>query len=966
KGALINFSMDVTNNGDLMLSHVYVEDALPEGLTYNSASTGSYSSGQNVSWSDIGPIDVSGSKSIWIKAKIDGSKSGKLTNNVDVDGQPVFGENVTGHAQADVVTASASINVTISAFPPDGVPDTEINYTIVVTNNGSTYLCNVLLKDVLPEGIEYLGDDHGGVLNAKNRTLMWKNLDQGNSMAPGEKIVVLMNGKIIGNKMGDLDSHVEASAIPRGGGEMVRDTNHAMVEGKPVPYVITKTSDKSVYRPGEEITYTITVCNRMKYLPLEDVVVKDVFKNPVEILYSYPEPSSDGTWYYESVEPGGCIEIVIVARVPEVKTTFDLSKSEVAGKGFVNVHNDLSTAIDPYTIVNCVYVTARVWEKSWPRSTCASVTVEDPGTELETRTHGSGSYSSDEMTEMKWENKSIESRKNISASYHPTSFELPGNIALNYSSKWTDESRGKNYITGTMMHETYRYATDINRESYIKMDRNGSKMMVDSSFSGKGSLGFYKKSTPADGPKIKPIFESQEDYSGKFRINETFEEYGSNIDFKKLASGEGYVASDQRTGSSQRTYESGTGSYRSEELVNTFANYIGKEIDLAHRPSSYNYTPSVLSRQDLKWSEGMWSKNGISRGGSIFAGKDSEGATVEKPCNTTDSGTAPASLISERYSSLEYLKKDSVALGLNEMKSNATFQGIADFSVRSKGTNATSEVDEEERYVGAYSVDRHILITGASRYDTPHITVTKEGVMKEEMVNSVKSNVADYTITVTNDGNRALAPIYIWDSFPPGTEYISSSAKPSQLSATVANWTLLHLGIGNTVTIKLKLNITENAPNNVINRVTASGITGTTLVSSSNFTIMEFDYLSPCPPKISIEKKAKMDKADPSIVHYTIWIWNNASSHMAAKITDEIAGAMSFLQSSSNPYSIDSNYIHWSIDDLAPGEMATIEYSMRALRNGAYTSKVHVDASAVDGSGSDSADTTSYIEVSGT
>jgi uncharacterized repeat protein (TIGR01451 family) len=499
------------------------------------------------------------------------------------------------------------------------------------------------------------------------------------------------------------------------------------------------------------------------------------------------------------------------------------------------------------------------------------------------------------------------------------------------------------------------------------MDENGSKMMIDASFTGKGSIGFYKKSSPEDGPKSKPIFDSQEDYSGRFSINETFEEYGKNIDTVKSVSGEGLVSSDKRVRTSQRTYESGTGSYKSEELVDSFTSYIAKDIELEHRPVSYNYTPGIYAKQDMKWTEGMWSKNGILRGGTIVSANNSAGEPIEdKPCNTSDIGSAPATLISERYSSLEYLKKDSVALGLNEMKTNATFEGVADFRAKSVGVNATDEVDNEERYAGSFAINRHVLMTGVSKYDYPHIIVGKTGVMRDETVNGVKSKVVDYTITVTNDGNRALAPLYVWDTFPPGTEYLGSSVKPAELSTTVANWTILHLGIGNTLSINLKLNVTDLAPYSLVNCVTASGITGTSVVSSTNCTGIELDWLGCCQPKVSVEKKAELDPLDPTVILYTILVKNNASSHMTAKLVDEISADMTFLDSSADPYSIDSSSIHWAIADLAPGEVSTIEYRMRAGRDGTYTSGVHLEAIALDGSGSSSADSSSFVDVTGT
>ncbi|MDD5433019.1 MAG: hypothetical protein PHO70_08600, partial [Candidatus Omnitrophica bacterium] len=884
-GTLINFTMDVTNNGASPLIHVFVKDQLPDGLLYNSSSAVSYSDKQNVYWPDIGRLDVGQTRQIWLSANIDGTKYGTLTNVVDADGKPEYGNNVTGRAQAEVIASKASINVTKTVYPEEGTPDTIITYNITVNNNGSAYLCDVFLEDTLPAGIEYISDDHGGIFDESNNIVSWYDLDEGNCMAPGENILIKITAKVVGTVMGVLDNKVYVSGIPRNGGAKVWDKNHKEIDAKPVPYVVTKTSDKQKYRPGEEITYTIKVCNMMKYLPLENVVIKDVFQNAIEIVYSDPEPGSDGLWHYDIIPPNECIEITIVAKAPLNKATFDIDKSDVAGSGFVNVHNDLSTAVGPYTIKNCVYVTATVWPTEWPRSTCHSVTIEDLGTELETREHGSGDYSSEEVTHMKWENKSIESKKSTSASYYPTAFSLPGDNSLNYTSKWTSESRGKNYITGAVMHETYRYADDIDRDTYVKMDENGSEMKIDSSFTGKGSIGFFKKSSSDDSPKIKPIFDSQEDYNGRFSINESFEEYGSNIDTVKRASGEGLVSSDTRVRSSQRTYESGTGSYKSEELVDSFTSYIAKDIELEHRPISYNYTPSIRANQDMKWTEGMWSKNGILRGGTIVSANNSAGEPrEEKPCNTSDSGSAPATLISERYSSLEYLKKDSVALGLNEMKTNATFEGVADFRAKSVGVNATDAVDNDERYAGSFSIDRHVLMTGVAKYDYPHITVSKILSSRDyATVNGVNSTVVDYEITITNDGNRALAPIYVWDSFPAGTEYLSSSFKPAELSKTTANWTILHLGIGNTLSINLRLNVTEFAPYNLVNCVTASGIVGTSsAVSSSNCTSLELDYLGCCQPKVSVAKKAQLDPMDSTVIRYIIQVKNSATVHMAA------------------------------------------------------------------------------------
>jgi uncharacterized repeat protein (TIGR01451 family) len=976
-GEVLTYTITVTNDGPSNAKAVGIADILPLGLA-----NAQYSTNGGTDWSNyvsqgtigLGDIDHQSSATVLIRGMVTAADSTVLENKAIVSAEtadPNQNNNEdTARTTAISIIASDKADLRVKKTADATTKTGEIlTYTITVTNDGPNTAKDTKINDKLPDGLE-------DVQYSLDKGDNWIEFPSIGTISLGDinnqcSVMVLVRGKVTAAEGAILNNQATVSSEttdPNPNDNIDAATTISNGVANAMTFSVTKTSDKIAYYPGEEITYTIKVCNYPGLPPLDDVIVKDIFRYPksVEIVASYPEPNDDGIWHFSRIEPGSCVEIVVVARTPIVKTKFDLEQS-VDGSGFVNVNNDVSTEVGPYIVDNCVYVTARIDDIKVTNSTCTAVTIGETGTELSTVEHGSGDYSSEEKTTLKWENRSIKSVKNVSASYSPKTFVLPGNNDLNYASKWTEESRAKNHITGTVMHETYRYATNVDRNSYAKMDENGSKMMVDSSFNGKGRIGFFKKASPGDGPKNKPIFESQEDYSGQFSINESFDEYGRNVVNLKAASGEGFVSADKRIRSSQRTYESGTGSYRSEEIIDSFSNYMAKNIEVAHRPSSYNYSPAIQAKQDMKWNEGMWSKSGLLRGGDIFAGKDASGGAIEKSCaSNSSSGTGPANLISERYSSLEHLKKDSVALGLNEMKTNATFSGVADFRSTSLGMNGTDRVGYEERYAGNYSLTRHILMTGVSRYDYPHITVTKEGEMKYGLFNRTNSTIAEYNITITNDGNRALAPIYVQDRFPPGTEYISSSVRPTTLSAKEANWTVLHLGIGNSLTLNLKLNITDYAPDNVVNCVVASGVTGSSLVSSSNCTSLDSNWLGCCQGKVFVDKQAYLDPSDPTVVHYTITIGSDARSTWTAEVLDRIPGDMKLLRSAIEPYSVDSNYIRWNFASLLPGEIKTIEYSMQAARNGAYTNNVHVNTNEIDGSGSASADASAFIDLRNT
>ncbi|MHC1631179.1 MAG: hypothetical protein ACXQT4_02630 [Methanotrichaceae archaeon] len=591
----------------------------------------------------------------------------------------------------------------------------------------------------------------------------------------------------------------------------------------------------------------------------------------------------------------------------------------VTGEGFVNVANDYSTTLQPYVIRNCVTVSWDCSDKPCggnPGSTtresasdCEGVTVlGDPGTELRTREHGSGDYDSDEKIKMLTKNKSISMDKDMSATYRLTTLGLPCNRSVTYDSKWTEEACAKNRVTGASMHESYRYATNIDRNSRMKLDKNESEMETDTEFNGMGHIGFLKKSHPDDTAQDTPTFESREDYTGSFRVYENVDEYGSSVVSNKSASGTGFVAADKRIKESQRTYEHGTGSYQSDEQIRTHTNYIAKDINVIYEPSNQSLISGMNANQSLKWKEGMWSK-------------------VE---NT--------SFIGEEITSADRIEKEAVYKGLNEMESEANFSGTARYR-----TVVRNEIDLDEMYTGNYSIAKKVMVKGIPKYDRPHMTVIKTGEIGNQ-----GSTVLNYTITILNDGNKNLGPLYVKDIFPPGTEFLGASVKPAELTSSYANWTQVHLAIGESSTIDLRLNMTEYH-DTLINRVEATAGSDDKQITSRNFSAIEIDWLSCCPSEIFVSKTGTVDPDVPNIVWYRLTIENLADSTMAAHITDELPSGMEFLGSSITPSSYEPEEVTWELTDLAPGESQTIEYVTEAQRSGRFVNRARVDAYTDDG-----------------
>ena len=735
--------------------------------------------------------------------------------------------------------------------------------------------------------------------------------------------------------------------------------------------MVHKVADKTTVQRGEEITYTITVCNPPGGPTWRNVNITDVFNYPVEILSPVQTVGTKISWVVNEIPAGTCMEFIVVARVPKVDSKFNMDQS-VSGKGFVNVHNDYSTSLQGFALRNCVYV--QVDKETY--SDCAIVGVgKELGTEIATKEHGSGQYVTEHELKYNSKNFSIEDKENVSAVYGPTKFQLPANRSIDYNTLWIKKYKAKNFITGASMNEEYTFATKINRDGSMKVDKNESTMDVNSSFVGQAHLGFLKKAEPIAPAKATPIFEMQEDYNGAFGMQENVNEYGKNVVSNKSATGVGYVAVDKRIRDTQRTYESGSGSYQVEEKIDTPTSYIYKDLKVGSRPSSFSYTPRVETSQDLLWSEGMLSKSSDTtlRGGALMKGNDS--CPVAKSNASCTSGSSQAnrtvSYISEKYSGIKNMEKTTEARGLNEMSTEAKFQGTADYRAIMTGPNKTAEVNDEERYVGSYDIKRHVLQTGVSKYDLPHMTVSNDGKIINRWYNGTNATIAVYTIHLTNDGNRALAPIVVRDMFPPGTEYVYSSIKPSSLGKTQANWTLMYMGIGDNVDIELELNVTEvNFPGellgDLVNRVDVYGSYSGGWVNAASYHVVPVNWLGCCSPELAIEKRASIESSDQTLIDYRIVMQNKAAYPMAVTVVDYMPDTLRIVEANQTPDRYGPGRVEWVFNTVPAGKVITIDYVARALRDGPQVNKVKVRGIAITGEGTASAEAEASVIVKGT
>ena len=855
-------------------------------------------------------------------------------------GDFVWVDNNKDGIQDDGEPGISGVKVTL--YSPDGK---EVGST--ATDENGKYLFRVspgqyYLIFGLPDGFEFTGQNQGTDADKDS-----------NPDSSGKTAVFQID-------LGQTDLSLDAGVYTK---------EYPIIKPNPILNLAKTCLTKSVASGGEAV-FRITYSNEGN-VDLHNVVLTELYPKGSIFLYASiaPDQSNNSVWTIGTLKPEQSGYIDVTLLMPErANLTFNMQQS-VTGEGFVRVHNDMDTRPQPISLTNQAKIAS---SETGSIGTSSTITLDDkPGTVISVRESGSGNYQTEHISRLITENRTTESITSLSATHKPSSFKLPNNRTIVYKDRWTEDIRGKNEISKASVRESYRYATSIERNQSLKMSENGSTMKTDVKFEGAGHIGILKKETDDVKPFEKPVFESREDYTGRFNISEYADEYGNNVMTNRSVQGNGTVFAAKTVRASQGTYEYGTGGYDVQEQVVSGSNYMAKDIKLAYEPSSFNYTPRLAINQSMKWNEGMFTKSGNAqlRGGGL----------TNKSCIAGVDSTLK-SYIGQEFTSLNSLNKTTEIKGLSEMNTDAQFKGQARFRTllesgkdgsgtkladKSSGSESTPErIDMDEQYAGEFKIIRKTALTGVSRYDAPHITVWKDGRLTYGLVKKVNATIAEYTITMINDGSRSLGPIEVRDTFPAGTQFIDSSLRPTEQTAEYANWTIVSLGIGSTNTIKLRLNVTEEA-GDLVNVVEATGWHSSGLAVGRNISALERAGLPCCQPQLLAEKTATLDPADPTLIHYKISFKNAGSSTMAVQVVDYMPPDLSIITYSLDPSDYSADQTTWTLTGVQPGEIKTITYSAQAKRNGAYTNQAHLQAYSLNGSGSVSTDVSASVVVGG-
>ena len=252
-GETINYVITVTNDGNLTLTNVTVEDALTGNTGRNAWTIDTFAPGETQTFEasyEVTEADV-------LAGKVVNNATGTATNpDPDQPDTPV----VPGEKEDPVEKPNPSLTVVKTSDKTGQVKlGDEITYTITVTNNGNVTISGVKLNDSLTGDNWTLGDIKPGEIVTRTTTYTVTEAD-------------ILAGKV--------ENHATAAGKDPNGNDITGEGEKTVTTEESKPHItVTKETTSTpkngeTYALGEEITYKITAKNDGN-LTLTNVTVED-------------------------------------------------------------------------------------------------------------------------------------------------------------------------------------------------------------------------------------------------------------------------------------------------------------------------------------------------------------------------------------------------------------------------------------------------------------------------------------------------------------------------------------------------------------------------------------------------------------------------------------------------------------------------------------------------------------------
>jgi large repetitive protein len=332
----VTFTVTVSNAGPHEATGVTIEDALPPGMTFVSAtpSTGTFDRTNGV-WT-VGRIGASGSATLRVVARTDTADEktnmAEITaaDQYDPDSEP-GNHDPDEDDQVSVTIRPQIADVSLDKLVDKASPNVgdNVTFTVTLSNAGPDAATGVLVHDALPAGIRYVSSTVGQ--GAYNPTSGDWNVG---TVTPGAEVTMFLVGRVddAAAKINAAEvmaaDQFDPNSMPGNGVETEDDYATITATPQVIDLSLGKTVDQPAPNLGEQITFMIGL-NNAGPDTATNVAVLDRLPAGVSYVSSSPSQGTfdvlSGRWNVGTVPPGTNVTLRIVAQVtqfgPQINST---------------------------------------------------------------------------------------------------------------------------------------------------------------------------------------------------------------------------------------------------------------------------------------------------------------------------------------------------------------------------------------------------------------------------------------------------------------------------------------------------------------------------------------------------------------------------------------------------------------------------------------------------------------------
>ena len=326
----VTFTITVNNGGPDQATAVVVEDLLPAGLTFVSAtpSQGTYTQATGV-WT-VGTINSAGNATLSLVATVtvttpvvntaEVTASGLFDPDSTPDNQDVEEDDIDSVTVDAPSTADLSLNKTVNNATPN--VGQNVTFTITVANGGPDGATGVVVEDLLPAGLTFVSatPSQGTYTQATGVWTVGAIAGNGNATLQLVATVASLGAKtnvaeITAAGQPDPDSTPDNNVLAED------DQDDETVTPQQIDLSLTKTVNDTTPNRNQDVTFTITLANGGPD-QATGVVVEDLLPAGVTFVSSNPSQgnyvSGTGIWTVGTINSGANATLTITGTVTTI------------------------------------------------------------------------------------------------------------------------------------------------------------------------------------------------------------------------------------------------------------------------------------------------------------------------------------------------------------------------------------------------------------------------------------------------------------------------------------------------------------------------------------------------------------------------------------------------------------------------------------------------------------------------